>query len=71
MGWSDGSDIVSRVARVVLGVVETSETRSAIYVELVQAVLDGDCDTLDECRGIDPELDAVIDECWGSDEDVE
>lgn len=71
MGWSSGSEIVGRVARVVRGVIETSETRSEIYAELVQAVLDCDCDTLDECRGIDPELDAVIDEYWGEDEEEE
>ena len=69
MGWSNGSDIVDRVARVVCAVVETSETRSEIFAELVQAVLDCDCDTLDECRGIDPELDNVIDEYWGTEEE--
>ncbi len=66
MGWSSGSEIVERVARVVCGTIETPEARSEIFAELVQAVLDCDCDTLDECRGIDPELDNVIDEYWGT-----
>jgi hypothetical protein len=69
MGWSEGSEVVDRVARAVCGVIETPGARSEIFAELVQAVLDCDCDTLDECRGIDPELDNVIDEYWGSDEE--
>ena len=71
MGWSNGSEIVERVARVVGAVIETPEAKSEIYAELVQSVLDCDCDTLDECRGIDPELDVVIDEYWGSDDEEE
>ncbi len=65
MGWARGGELVKRVARVVVGVVETAECRREIYEELVQVVLDFDCDTLDECRGIDTELDAAIDEHWG------
>jgi hypothetical protein len=52
-----------------VGVVETPECRREIYEELVQVALDFDCDTLDECRGIDTELDAAIDEHWGPYED--
>ncbi|KKM96394.1 hypothetical protein LCGC14_1178640 [marine sediment metagenome] len=65
MGWARGSELVGRVARVLVGVVETPECRREIYEELVQVALDFDCDTLDECRGIDTELDAAIDEHWG------
>ena len=71
MGWSRGSELVERVARVLVGVVETDECRREIFDELVQAVLDLDCDTLDECRDIDPELDAAIDEHWGPYEEEE
>lgn len=66
MGWARGSELVSRVARRVVAVVENPSQRRGIFDELIAAALDGDCDTLDECRGVDSELDAAIDELWGS-----
>lgn len=65
--------LVTRVSRVIsdmLGDHEEEAKRRAIFDELVKATVAEDCDTLDECRGIDPMLDAAIDEHWGE-EDVE
>lgn len=65
MGWASGSEFVSRVAKRVAAVVEHPGQKRAIFDELVAVALDGGCDTLDECRGIDSELDAAIGELWG------
>lgn len=68
MGWATGSELVERIAEKVFEAVEDEEIRREIYDVLVDAVLDMDCDTLDECRGIDPVLDDCINEKWASDE---
>jgi hypothetical protein len=69
MGWSEGSVIVSGVARTVIKQGLSPAQKDAILSDLVKYVLDGDCDTIDECRGMDPVLDRIIDEQWGSDEE--
>ena len=70
MGWASGSEIVRRVGRVVTFYVHEPRHKKAIFDELVDAATDLDIDTLDECRGIDPQLDAAINEKWGTEEDV-
>ncbi len=60
MGWAGGSEIVSRVAKRVLAVVDDSRQRRKIYEELVEAATDQDWDCLDEAEGIDPVLDEVL-----------
>jgi hypothetical protein len=69
MGWSEGSLIVSNMAEVILSCDLKPEQRHEILNALVLYVLANDCDTIDECRGMDPVLDAIIDEQWGSDEE--
>jgi hypothetical protein len=70
MGWSGGSEIVGRLARVVEEVIDSPVVKRQIYDELIEAVIDLDCDTVDECRGMSLELDASIDDRWGTyDED--
>ena len=69
MGWARGSEFVGRIARVLMLSDASIECQRAIYNELVLTALNFDCDTLDECRGICADLDAAIDEHWGSYED--
>ena len=69
MGWSEGSLIVSNVARDVIDQGLLPEQKRAILNSLVKYVLENDCDTIDECRGMDPVLDHIIDEQWGKEDD--
>ncbi len=68
------SELVRRVGRAVVKAcaeprwyddADEAVAKRSIFDELVMACVDNDCDTLDECRGIDPELDAAIDAHWG------
>ncbi len=69
MGWSEGSLIVSNVAKDIIDQGLLPSQKRAILSSLVKYVLENDCDTIDECRGMDPVLDDIIDDQWGSDED--
>lgn len=69
MGWSEGSLMVSNVAEDVIHLGLTDGQKRTILSSLVKYVLENDCDTIDECRGMDPVLDAIIDEQWGKEEE--
>lgn len=60
MGWSGGSELLSGIATVLMDEVEDDDTRSNIYEQVVEMFSDHDCDTIGECEGIDPILDAVM-----------
>jgi hypothetical protein len=74
MGWASGSRLLSSVVESIKTHVSDKETRSAIYVEIVDAFEDFDCDTLDECMGIDSVFDEYLkengwDHLFGDDEE--
>jgi hypothetical protein len=60
MGWSGGSELLAGIATVLMDEVEDDDTRSNIYEQFVEMFSDHDCDTIGECEGIDPILDAVM-----------
>jgi len=65
MGWSGGSEIIAALSESLSRLGIGDNDRCCIYTDMVRIVLDRDCDTLDECRGLDEELDYVIDDMWG------
>ena len=62
MSWSEGSRLFTRVAEIIESVVTNQSDRKEIYEMLIETFQDHDCDTLDECMGIDPILDELLDE---------
>lgn len=62
MGWSSGSGLFSEVALLILNYVDDEKTRSTIYECMIEIFEQRDCDTLQECVGIDDVLDEVLDD---------
>lgn len=60
MGWSSGSRLFNDVIDAMMNHVPDEESRQAVYVELINAFEDFDCDTLDECVGEDDAFDSAI-----------
>ncbi len=60
MGWASGSRVYDRIVTVLKQQVPDYKTRVAIHKELIQAFEKHDCDTLDECRDIDPAFDEAL-----------
>lgn len=69
MGWSSGSRLFADVAEIIRDVVDNEDDRASIYREMIMAFEARDCDTLDECTGIDHVLDEVLDRHFDDDED--
>jgi hypothetical protein len=63
MGWSGGSGIAADLIRAAKKHVPES-SRPAFYKVLVRVLEDEDCDTLDECRGMDPAFDRVMNKVY-------
>lgn len=70
MGWSSGSGLFADIAEVIADNVADEDDRRIIYEAMIEAFIDRDCDTLDECVGIDHVLDELLDETL-SEEEVE
>lgn len=69
MGWSSGSILFNEVINTIKPSIVDYIMRKHIYKKLIAAFEDvGDCDTLDECQGIDPAFDEVWNELYGEDE---
>ncbi len=60
MGWASGSRLASDLIDALSEIVDDDTTRQAIYARMIEIFEDHDCDTLDECCGID----AAFDEAW-------
>lgn len=60
MAWRNGSIIFSELIDVVQNVVKDDDARALIYNKMLEVFVDEDCDTLDECLGID----TIFDECY-------
>ena len=70
MGWASGSELVSRVIRVLTEHVGDDDLREAIYADLIPIFEDHDCDTLDECLNEDEAFDKAYRTIY-DDEEVE
>jgi hypothetical protein len=71
MSWARGSELFSRIAELIEAYVPNENSRIEIYSEMISAFEEFDCDTLDECVGIDSVLDELLKETYDSDLDDE
>ena len=60
MSWGRGSELFSDVAEIIAENVVDDNVRKLIYMRLIEAFQNYDCDTLDECTDIDPVLDKLL-----------
>lgn len=70
MGWSSGSDVMTKVISSLQEHVPDGQARQEIYSVLIDAFEDQDWDTQSECMEIDPAFDAALKELhphwhWG------
>jgi hypothetical protein len=74
MGWSSGSRLFGDVIESLKKHVPDEESRQAIYIDLIDAFEDFDCDTLEECTGEDEVFDDALKEAhpdWYDEEEDE
>lgn len=71
MSWGRGSELFSDVAEIIAENVVDDNIRKLIYMGLIEAFQNHDCDTLDECTDIDPVLDILLGALIGADEEDE
>lgn len=64
MGWASGSDVMTRIIKVVKKEVPSKTKRKVLYEGIVDALRDQDWDTLDECLGEDQAYDDVYNELF-------
>lgn len=69
MGWSSGSSLFADIAETIADTVTDEDERRAVYTAMVESFIDRDCDTLDECTGIDHVLDEVLADALDIDDD--
>lgn len=69
MGWSSGSGLFAEIAAVIAETVTDEDDRKAIYESMIEAFTERDCDTLEECTGIDYILDEALAEALDIDID--
>jgi len=60
MGWASGSDIAREMIIAIKHLVPSHGTRSALYLNLIEALEGHDWDTQDEAMGIDPLFDKAM-----------
>lgn len=71
MGWSSGSSLFADIAEVIANNVTDEDERRAVYDAMIEAFTERDCDTLDECVGIDHILDEALADALDLDDDEE
>lgn len=62
MGWSSGSDVAYPIIKAAKKHIKDDKVREKIYVALIDAFEEADCDTLYELKGIDPLFDQFFPE---------
>ena len=60
MGWASGSKLFEVILRTTVEYIPNSETRKEFYLPIYEAFCIADCDTLDECHGIDKAFDDLL-----------
>lgn len=71
MGWASGSMLVAQMVSGIKDLVDDKDTRKDVYMVMIEAATDFDCDTLDECLGIDPAFDDALYEVFPDWKDVD
>jgi hypothetical protein len=72
MGWGSGSQVMGELIDSLKRHVPDDEAREAVYVDMINALQDMDCDTLQECEGEDEAFDNALREAnpdWYEDEE--
>ena len=69
MGWASGSGLFSELIEVIKDNVESPSLRKEIYRGMMESFETYDCDTLDECYGVDPAYDELWDELYPDQEE--
>jgi hypothetical protein len=62
MGWSSGSRVADDLIKALLETVEDDYVREEFYKKMIEIFEDHDCDTLDECVGVDAAFDSAFEE---------
>lgn len=74
MGWASGSRLATQLIAAIKEHVEDDDVRKDVYIDMINALEDFDCDTLDECMGEDPQFDEALYEVhphWRDEEEDE
>lgn len=66
MGWASGSRLASELIDVAKVTITNEDERASFYEKMIYVFEDADCDTLDECLGVDDVFDEVWDELYPS-----
>lgn len=76
MGWSSGSRVADDLIKALQESVEDDYVREEFYKKMIEIFEDHDCDTLDECVGVDAAFDSAFEEFtdpaiddWADDEE--
>jgi len=62
MGWSSGSRVADDLIKALQESVEDDYVREEFYKKMIEIFEDHDCDTLDECVGVDAAFDSAFEE---------
>lgn len=62
MGWSSGSRVADDLIKALQESVEDDYIREEFYKKMIEIFEDHDCDTLDECVGVDAAFDSAFEE---------
>jgi hypothetical protein len=57
MGWASGSGLFGNLIDIMMEHIPDKDMRVALYMDMIEAFENRDCDTLDECYGHDPAFD--------------
>jgi hypothetical protein len=68
MGWASGSRLASELIVAAKSIISNEDERKEFYEELIYSFEGADCDTLDECIGVDEVFDEVWYKLYPSDE---
>jgi hypothetical protein len=68
MGWSSGSRLAGELIEAAKDTISDAVERGEFYQLMVDRFQDFDCDTLDECIGIDLVFDEVWNELYPDDD---
>ncbi len=70
MGWGSGRDVMIDLIAVVQREVKDVAVRKRLYTSMIAIFEANDCDTLGDCRQVDPAFDGVYEELhpWREDE---
>ena len=64
MGWSSGSALGAAMVMTAKKVFKDKEARYQFYLIMINEFEDMDCDTMDECKGIDKMYDKAYDHLY-------